>query len=370
MTASFSLKEIAWKRIFLFMVLILIPNILVMQAQLAGPVDDYIGLGTAIDLIIVLPFAIYFLGFRKRRSVFVLFALILAGLVLANVIIPNEADGFLSYFNYSVIALEAGVITFELFIMVTVLRKIPTLIKNFKHEQITHYHFLLSFSRAAKETFSFRNKKLNKFQTVFRMLATDIAAIYYSLFSWKKKAPVLREKDARAFTFHKDGGYFGVFIMIVHAMIIEVIAIHFLVMQFSHTAAWILTAIDVYALLFIIADYQAIRLSPVIVDSKGIHFQKGIRLFGCIEWEDILEVSENTRSLKEMEKDRQGVTVVLHGLEMEKSVPYVFRLNKPVELYQFFGKRKRVESIYIKIDEAREFNNVVRSHISQYAKGF
>lgn len=151
--------------------------------------------------------------------------------------------------------------------------------------------------------------------------------------------------------------------MIVHAMLIEVVAIHFLVMQFSYTIDWIVTAIDIYALLFIIADYQSIRLSPVVVDSKGIHFQKGIRLFGCIDWKDIKNISKNTKTMKEIQKDNKGIAIALHGLEMEKSIPYVISLNRPVEIYQFFGKRKKIEHIYIKMDEPQQFNEVIHSNI-------
>jgi hypothetical protein len=65
MIASYSLKEIAWKRIVFFLFLIIIPNYLVMQLQLVGPVDDMVGLGTALDLVIILPLVLYFFVLRK-----------------------------------------------------------------------------------------------------------------------------------------------------------------------------------------------------------------------------------------------------------------------------------------------------------------
>ena len=128
--------------------------------------------------------------------------------------------------------------------------------------------------------------------------------------------------------------------------------------------AWIATALDLYALLFIIADYQAIRLSPVIVDSKGLHVQKGIRLYGFVSFEDIQEICENTKSPKEVEKDRKGIALVLHGMEREQ-IPYVIKLNKPVEIYYFFGRKKQIESIYVKMDDVHQFNEAVRNNIGE-----
>ncbi|MBL5767618.1 hypothetical protein MXL46_17180 [Heyndrickxia sporothermodurans] len=362
MVGSLSLNEIAWKRTIIFLFLIIIPNFLVMQVQLVGPVNDMVGLGTALDLVIILPLALYFFGFKKRVSWLVLCAFVFWGLLLANWIIPDEADAYLSYFNRSVIVIEAGVIVLELVLFVAIVKRIPLLLKNYKNEKNMHYHFLLSFSAAIQSTFSFKNERLNKFQFTLRILATDIAAIYYSLFSWRKSVPVIEKGKGNTFTFHKNGSYQGVFFMIVHAMIIEIVAVHVIVSNFSYNAAWILTGLDIYTLLFIISDYQAIRLSPVILDSKGIHFQKGIRQYGFVPWEQVNGVNENTKTPKEVDQDRQAIALALHGLEKEP-IPYVIKLKEPLEIQQIFGFKKIIESIYLKMDEPHKFNETVHSYL-------
>ncbi|WP_199868433.1 hypothetical protein [Virgibacillus senegalensis] len=364
MTASFSFESIAWKRIVLFLFLILLPNYLVMQVQLVGPVDDMVGLCTALDLVIILPLVLYFFGFKKRVSWLVLCAFIFWGLLLANWMIPSEADAYLSYFTQSVIVLEAGVILIELMLFIMVVKKFPLLLADYRKEKDVHYHFLLSFSAAIQRTFSFKNERLNKFQFALRILATDIAAVYYSLFSWRKTHPAMEHGKGHSFTFHKDGGYLGVFIMLVHAMLLEIIAVHIMVAQYSHTAAWLVTGLDIYALLFIIADYQAIRLSPVMLDSKGIHFQKGIRQYGFVSWEKVSGINENEKSVKEVSQDRKSISLALHGLEKEP-IPYVIQLTEPVQIRQIFGFKKTIESLYVKMDEGRKFYGTVGSYIKK-----
>ncbi|WP_273853095.1 hypothetical protein [Guptibacillus spartinae] len=361
MTLSLPLQDIAWKRIGFFLFIIIVPNYLVMQTQVVGPIDDRVGIGTALDLGIILPFLLYFFGVRKRVSWIFLCGLIFCGVLLANWMIPSHADAHLPYFKAIAVVLEIGVIAFELVLFLVILKRIPLLMKNYQMEKRVHHHFLLSFSRAIQQTFAFQNSRLNKFGFFLRLLATDLAAIYYSFFSWRKKRQG-NEEHVHSFTFHKDGGYLGVFYMLVHAMVIEVIAVHVMVAQYSHVAAWIVTIFDVYALLFIISDYQAIRLSPVILSEKGIHFQKGIRQYGFIEWSAVKEITENKKSPEEVKQHRASVELALHGLEREQ-VPFVIELKRPVEMNQAFAFKKNIESIYVKMDEAYEFREKVHHYL-------
>ena len=361
MTFTMPLQEIAWKRVLFFLLIIIVPNYLVMQTQIVGPVDDRVGIGTALDLGIILPLLLYFFGFRKRVSWMLLCGLVFFGVLLANWMIPSHADAHLTYFNTMVVVLEIGVIAFELVLLLFILKRFPILIQNYQTEKRMHHHFLLSFSRAIQQTVVFQNKRLNKFVFLLRLLATDLGAIYYCLFSWRKKRQANVE-HVNLFTIHKDVGYLGVFYMLVHAMVIEVIAVHVMVAQYSHIAAWIVTIFDVYALLFIISDYQAIRLSPVILSEKGIHFQKGIRQYGYIEWSAVKGITENKRSPEEVKQDRGSVELALHGLEREK-VPHVIELNRPVEINQVFGFKKSIESVYVKVDEPYVFRDKIEQYL-------
>ncbi len=361
MTLSLPLQDIAWKRIVFFLLIIIVPNYLVMQTQMVGPIDDRVGIGTAVDLGVILPLLLYFFGFRKRVSWILLCGFIFCGVLLANWMIPSHADAHLNYFNTMVIVLEVGVIAFELVLFISIFKRFPILIKNYQMEKTIHHHFLLSFSRAIQQTFTFQNKRLNKFSFLLRLVATDLAAIYYCLFSWRKKRQANGE-HVNSFTFHKDGGYLGVFYMLVHAMVIEIIAVHMMVAQYSHLAAWIVTIFDLYALLFIISDYQAIRLSPVILSEKGIHFQKGIRQYGFIEWNAVKAISENKKSPEEAKQDRASVELALHGLEREP-LPFVMEMNRPMEINQVFGFKKSVERLYIKVDEPYAFRDKVHHYL-------
>jgi len=65
-----------------------------------------------------------------------------------------------------------------------------------------------------------------------------------------------------------------------------------------------------------------------------------------------------------VENDKKGIALALYGLEKEK-IPFVIKLKKPVKIYQFFGKRKKIKTVYVKMDDAHEFHEVVEGLIEK-----
>ncbi len=53
--------------------------------------------------------------------------------------------------------------------------------------------------------------------------------------------------------------------MIIHATAIESIGFHYLLHQWNPVIAWILLILNVYAMIYFIAEIQAIRKNPIII---------------------------------------------------------------------------------------------------------
>jgi len=351
MVRESKLYPISWKALTIALLLFLLPNFLLMKLEVAGSVTPEMALGTVLDLVIILPIVCYFFVFKKRPSFFVLIPISIAGLLVTNWIVPNHADDYLQVINKTVIAIEAALISLEILLMIVILKRIPVLKRTMKEKRKEYYHFLRSFIESSQEAYSFRFKKLNQYQNFLRFLSTDLAVFYYAFFSWRKKRRVV---PLNSFTYHKNGEYLGVFIMIVHALAIEIIAVHFLIMQFSHLLAWIVTAFDIYALLFVIADYQAIRISPVILDEKGLHVQKGLRFHAVIPYEKIESMEVNQEEAKAIATNKAAFDLTLSGLVSQKA-QYKLTLKEPILAYSVFGIRKNITSLYITVDEPKLF---------------
>ena len=106
------------------------------------------------------------------------------------------------------------------------------------------------------------------------LLAYEFSVLYYALFSWRRKPAI---EPGLTFSYHRSGGYGAIVFALLIVSAIEIVGTHLLVAMLSSTAAWILTAIGLYAVLWIIGDYQALRLIPLRVGPNGIFIRLGLR---------------------------------------------------------------------------------------------
>ncbi len=74
----------------------------------------------------------------------------------------------------------------------------------------------------------------------------------------------------------KKTGAIGVYIMIIHATAIESIGFHYLLHQWNPVIAWILLILNVYAMIYFIAEIQAMRKNPLVVTEEQVIIQIGL----------------------------------------------------------------------------------------------
>ena len=91
------------------------------------------------------------------------------------------------------------------------------------------------------------------------VILTECKLIYYAFLSWREKVPTGKS----VYSYHKKTGAIGVYIMIIHATIIESIGFHYLLHQWNPVIAWILLILNVYAMIYFIAEIQAMRKNPL-----------------------------------------------------------------------------------------------------------
>lgn len=87
-----------------------------------------------------------------------------------------------------------------------------------------------------------------------KFMANELTMLYYALFSWRHTP---QEASGSAFSYHKNSGYTAFMAGMMLVVPVETIAVHLLVMQWNAVAAWVLTALSLYATLWLIADCRA-----------------------------------------------------------------------------------------------------------------
>jgi len=213
--------------------------------------------GLTLDLVLTVP-AVFFLGVARRRGWPVVTAvpLVVLGLVLAARVLPADQHGTLRVLERLAAPLELGVIAW----------------------------IALRARRALRRTSADDPDPLERLHAVARevlgservaaFVASELALLHYA-FAWRARPHV--PAGTRAFTHHRKCGHGATVAVLLLLLAAEGFALHLLVTRWSPLAAWILSASELYAALWLIADHRATVLRPILVSDDALWLRAGLR---------------------------------------------------------------------------------------------
>lgn len=296
----------------------------------------------------------YFTIGRIKRSLKTFPGIAVTGLFILYWLMPFNLREQYILLKYTFFVIEGFFILLELLIFIYLLKNIGTFIRVYRNEQEKHFYFLSTYKHALEKVFGHAFFPL-------RIMMTELAIPYYLTYRKKKREVPI---PYPMYSYHKNAEYFGIFLMLVHAMLIEIVGVHILVMQWSGIAAWIVTFFDVYFLFFLIADYRAITLSPVVLTEDKIHVQMGIRSFLELDCSNIESINWESTEKQERKKEKGAYYVTLPAF-FEKDPKLEIRLKHPVESTGIFGLKKMVRKVYVTVDDAKEFYKMVLEKVNK-----
>ena len=185
-------------------------------------------------------------------------------------------------------------------------------------------------------------------------VASEISIAYYALFCWRRQ-PVI-PVDAQPITVHERSGWGSVVASILVLFAAESVGMHLAVQLWSVKAAWIVTALDLYGMLWLVGDYHAIRLRPTLLRAGAIEVRHGLRWSGVVERGNVAAV-ERVRTEADWKRRR---TLKLALLEEPQ---YVIRLHSPVVVTGIAGWRKTIDSIAVRPDDPVVFERALSREI-------
>jgi hypothetical protein len=106
-----------------------------------------------------------------------------------------------------------------------------------------------------------------------------VGLLYFALFSWRSRP---HTGGARAvFSHHRRIGYGAVAAGLMIVVAVEVVPVHLLLALWSPAAAWVLTALSLYTVLWLLGDYRAVVLRPSLLlstpDGDVLEIRLGVR---------------------------------------------------------------------------------------------
>jgi len=299
-------------------------------------------LGITLDYMLVIPALLYFFIFRKRSSSIapILVTLIL-GYFAVRFVLPNEEQGILRHLEFVVIPLELLFIAYEG-------RMVYRIILHYRQNRTAHSHPMDVLRQSIQSTLP--DLAITSF------LLHDLSILYYTLFAWKSRP--FDERGKTSFRYHTESNWFILILMISKILLIEGIAIHLLVMQWSHLAAWVLSIGNIYMILLFIADYRAMCLNPILLSERVLRIQYGIQLRAVLDMGQIESVSViNAVSLTKSE-----LKTAFTPLIVEPNVK--IELKQPQTITRLFGQRQSVQYIYLFVDEPQAFQRACEDNIA------
>jgi hypothetical protein len=191
--------------------------------------------------------------------------------------------------------------------------------------------------------------------SVFAVLCTEFCAIYYAFFGWFQK---FRNEDFKgiAFSYHRKSGYGAIHGILSLVLLVETVGLHVIVAHWSTVIAWIFTILSIYTFLWLIGDYHAIRLQPVLLEERTLYFRIGFRWRGRISLNEIDDV-------KFVEEFRSKPKGYLRASILSPRV--VVCLKSPVRIYGVLGIKRDAKFIALSIDDREKFRSEISKRLAR-----
>lgn len=345
-----SLPKNKWFWFSLILALVIASNVLIYRLESLGPLPTGIALGSLFDFIITIPLLVYFFIIRKRYSLKYILPVMIAGYVAAVLIIPHGLLSAYSFVKYILLAGEAAFFLLELYVVFKLFAKLPKIIKSYR----TNESEIPTFPYRMKQAWD-QHLKRSRVQDFF---FSDMIMFYYSLFSWRKK-PVFSLPDDSMYTFHKKTGAIALYVMLIHALVLESVGFHFLLHSWNPLVAIIVLILNVYTLLFFIAEIQVIRHCPIMITDNHLYLQVGIIKQLIVPLKDIKSIHYYDGPEKLTKEEEKHIFDAVLADFMKEKPTFEVEFTHPVEARFLYGFKKQVTKAHLRLDDPQKFYNAL-----------
>jgi len=273
----------------------------IVRSQLFHAHPDVLAWGLTFDLTLTAPAAWYFFLIRTGRvRPLTILPIFLGAVAIAARVIPASQQDFLHQLRWIAVPLEVVA-------LVLVVRRA-------------------------------RNRDLG---VIGEIIAGEVAVLHHALFCWRKR-------PERGFSVHERSGWGTIVACFVVILVAESIGAHLLVQLWSAKAAWIMTALDAYGILWLIGDYNALRIRRITIDGDALHLRYGLRWTATIPRDAIASIE---RIGDEAQWKRKNVLKVA----LLDAPALLVNLREPVVVRGMAGMTKTVDAIAILPDDLDGF---------------
>lgn len=282
-----------------------------------------------LDLTLLVPLLYYLLVARPRRwPWFTVLPVFVVSVLVAERLIPQTEHRLLDLVSF-------GAVLAELALIAVIAHKVLQLRKGYRERAAAGMDVYDGLRESACSVLG---------PVAGAALAYEIAVIYYAVSGWTRSAQL----DERSFTVHRNVAYIPLIITAMIALVVETAAVHLLVRMWSTTAAWILTGLSAYTMLWLLGDLHAVRLRPLRIHGETLHIRIGLRRTLSVPLDTVARIGEPAKD--ERAERRDYLKAVLLGSPNRR-----IELTEPVLAIGLYGLSRQAGTIDLHVDEPERF---------------
>ncbi len=190
-----------------------------------------------------------------------------------------------------------------------------------------------------------------------RSLPGELVLLHLALGSWRR--PPFVPAGTQPFWSHRDSAWPAIFAAALLVMATEIAVVHLLVALWNPTAAWILTGLGCYGAVWLVGDFQALRLRPTLLTPSHLLVRTGMRWTADIPLRAIQSVSP----VRSGSAPEGAITLAVSG-----SPNWVLELDRPIRIRGLLGIERESRVLAVQMD-GKEFGEALRARIEGAAAG-
>lgn len=319
-----------WLGFFSLAALVIIGSMAVVSTSTFARDPQILSLAVAGDMILLTPLLYWwFIIRRKAAAARTIIPIIVLSSIAVQAILPAAHSGFLGWIRFLVIPAEIGLLVYVAF-------KVRSML--FRRSAASTSDVVEAIQSVLEPAIG------HKF--VARLVAAECAIVYYAVASWRQALKPSAPSGSLSFAVARSGTVLAV---LGFVLAIETAGVHLLVTLWSPGAAWVLTGLSAYTLLWVVGDFRALALRPTLVTRDALVLRVGLRFAATVPISLIDRVER--ASWRDAARPPEGhVNLAAPGTP---NVLITFRM--PITACRYFGIEQTVRGVLLEMIDSGGF---------------
>ena len=301
--------------------------------------QQVVSYGIMIDLLITAPLIYLFLIRKKTISKYTVLRVVSLGIIMSGIILNTESNQLISIVKQWLAPM------IEAIVFSIIIRKFYLANKKTKTLNSGSIDFLTHSRVVLAEAFG--NHKVGS------VVATEASMFYYAFLSKKNN----KCSEDLHFTSYKESAIIAIFYAFMMAIVVETLALHFLLMLVSPILAWVLTGLSLYTCIQLFAHIRAITSRVIKINNSILELHMGLAADAEIHLSNIKSIE--IISKESMIKDTVKISLI-KKLEPQN---ILIELYETVEITKLYGIKRYSKRISFYVDEPKIFYDKLKTLI-------